>query len=176
LVSTHRVADPPIPERVPDAARLTVAIEERSLHTVPRGLGLSERARFIGRTEGGANDFPRRASLIVRIWRGWTTPENADPYEQLLRTEIFPGIEAKGVSGFRGIRLLRRALDSQVEFMTIMEFDDLDAVREFAGPDYETAYVPRAAREVLARFDLASSHYEIRIDAPTPDAPPSAER
>ena len=114
--------------------------------------------------------------MIARVWRGWTTPENADVYERLLETEIFPGIEAKRVAGFRGIRLLRRALDFEVEFMTIMEFDDLDAVREFAGPDYETAYVPRAAREVLSRFDLASAHYEVRIDAQAPPASPAPER
>lgn len=101
--------------------------------------------------------------MIKRIWRGWTNGGNADAYELLLRTEIFPGIAAKGVPGYRGIELLRRPLpDGDVEFVTIMTFDTLDAVRAFAGEDYESAYVPASAREVLARFDSRSAHYEVR--------------
>lgn len=100
--------------------------------------------------------------MIGRIWHGWTTPENADTYEELLRTEIFPGIEAKDVRGYRGIRLLRRPCGDEVEFVTLMWFDSWEAVRAFAGEDFELAYVPPEAREVLARFDERSSHYELR--------------
>lgn len=100
--------------------------------------------------------------MIGRIWHGWTAPENADRYENLLREEIFPGIAAKGVAGYRGIELFRRALDGEVEFITIMWFDSWEAVREFAGEEYATAYVPAKAREVLARFDAESQHYEVR--------------
>jgi antibiotic biosynthesis monooxygenase (ABM) superfamily enzyme len=101
-------------------------------------------------------------TMIGRIWHGWTAPGNADRYETLLREEIFPGIEAKGVAGYRGIELLRRPAGDEVEFVTIMWFDSWEAVREFAGPDYATAYVPPKAREVLARFDAESQHYEVR--------------
>lgn len=111
--------------------------------------------------------------MIARIWHGWTTPENADAYERLLREEIFPGIAAKGVVGYRGIQLLRRPLGGEVEFITLMEFDSWDAVRDFAGADYETAYVPPRARRVLARFDARSQHYEVReaIRYGVPSAP-----
>ena len=100
--------------------------------------------------------------MIERIWHGWTLPENADTYEDLLKTEIFPGIAAKNIPGYRGIRLLRRPLDEEVEFITIMRFDSLDDVIRFAGEDYEKSYVPQKAREVLARFDERSQHYEVR--------------
>ena len=100
--------------------------------------------------------------MIARLWHGWTSPENADAYERLLKTEIFPGIAAKGVAGYRGIKLLRRAVGAEVEFVTIMWFDSWDAVKAFAGEDHEAAYVPAKAREVLARFDARSQHYEIR--------------
>ena len=100
--------------------------------------------------------------MILRIWHGWTTPEKADTYENLLKTEIFPGIAAKTIAGYRGIELLRRPLQNEVEFITIMRFDDLQAVKDFVGEDHETVYVPDKARQVLSRFDDRSQHYELR--------------
>jgi antibiotic biosynthesis monooxygenase (ABM) superfamily enzyme len=100
--------------------------------------------------------------MIFRIWHGWTTLENADIYENLLKKEIFPAIAAKNVSGYRGIQLLRRQLSKEVEFITIMQFDSLEAVKQFAGEDYEKAYVPDKARKVLSRHDDRSQHYEMK--------------
>lgn len=100
--------------------------------------------------------------MIARIWHGWTEPENADKYEKLLKEEIFPGIAAKNVAGYMSIQLFRRSLKDETEFITIMWFDSWGAVKEFAGEDYEKAYVPPKAREVLERFDDRSQHYEIR--------------
>ncbi len=99
--------------------------------------------------------------MIVRIWHGWTTAENADGYERLLREEIFTGIAARGIEGYLGIELLRRADGAEVEFVTVMHFTSLDAVRAFAGPEYETAVVPEGARRLLSRFDARSAHYEV---------------
>lgn len=99
--------------------------------------------------------------MIARIWHGWTTPANADAYERLLRTEIFPGILARKIVGFSDIQLLRRDDGDEVEFITIMNFDSLDAVIAFAGPNYEEGVVPAKARAVLSRFDAVSQHYEI---------------
>ncbi len=104
--------------------------------------------------------------MITRIWHGWTTPDNAPVYEALLRTEIFPGIASRKVVGYRGISLLRRDLGDEVEFITIMWFDDLAAVKAFAGEDYSTAVVPPKARAVLKRFDAASAHYETPVPPP----------
>ncbi|MDT8342678.1 MAG: hypothetical protein RQ751_14300 [Longimicrobiales bacterium] len=115
--------------------------------------------------------------MIIRVWRGWTTPENAPAYEHLLRSEIFPAIAAKGVAGYRGVRLLRRDVPAdrtangapdgradgraEVEFSTHMTFDTLEAVRAFAGEDPEQAYVPPSARAVLERFDARARHYDV---------------
>lgn len=106
---------------------------------------------------------------IRRIWHGWTTPENARAYADLLRTEIFPGIEAKKIPGYRGIELLRRNHDDEVEFITIMTFDSIQSVIDFQGQDYERAYVPEAARAVLTRWDQKSQHYEA-LEARTTDS------
>jgi antibiotic biosynthesis monooxygenase (ABM) superfamily enzyme len=113
----------------------------------------------MGVAEGGT-------TVILRIWHGWTDPANADAYEALLKEEIFVGIGDRKIPGYDGIRLLRRSLDQEVEFVTIMTFQDLNAVRQFAGEDYEVAVVPDKARALLAHFDQRSQHYEVRVDAP----------
>lgn len=105
--------------------------------------------------------------MVLRIWRGWTTTENADAYERIVSTEVLPGIAARNVPGYHGAYLLRRTLESgEIEFATIMQFDSLAAVRAFAGEDYEAAYVPPQARAVLERFDERSAHYDALM---TPD-------
>jgi heme-degrading monooxygenase HmoA len=81
----------------------------------------------------------------------------------LLKEEIFVGIENRQIPGLRSIQLLRREVDAEVEFVTIMLLDSLDAVREFAGEDYQAAVVPEKARTLLSRFDEKSQHYEIRV-------------
>ncbi|MCG3220829.1 MAG: antibiotic biosynthesis monooxygenase [Candidatus Heimdallarchaeota archaeon] len=102
--------------------------------------------------------------MISRIWHGWTTLENAEAYESLLKSEIFLGIETRKIDGFKGIHLLRRTIGDEVEFITIMWFDSLEAVRAFAGEDYELAVVPPNARALLSRFDARSQHYEVKAE------------
>lgn len=102
--------------------------------------------------------------MIARIWHGWTTPQNADKYEILLKEEIFVAIQNRRIRGFKGIQLLRREINEEVEFITIMTFDSLDAVREFAGEDYEAAVVPEKARILLSHFEERSQHYEIIVE------------
>ncbi len=105
--------------------------------------------------------------MISRIWHGWTTPTNAETYETLLKSEIFTSIQDRQIEGYRGIQLLRRTLDDEVEFVTIMWFDTLEAVQAFAGDDYEAAVVPPKARALLSRFDAYSQHYEVRAEMKT---------
>ena len=103
--------------------------------------------------------------MISRIWHGWTAPANAGAYESLLTQEIFVNIQNRHIDGYRGIQLLRRQLETEVEFVTIMWFDTLDAVRAFAGDDYEVAVIPPKARTLLSRFDARSQHYAVREDS-----------
>jgi heme-degrading monooxygenase HmoA len=102
--------------------------------------------------------------LISRIWHGWTTYENADAYETLLKSEIFVSIQSRGIHGFRSIQLLRQELDNEVEFVTIMRFDTLDAVKVFAGEDYRRAVVPDKAQRLLSHYDAHSQHYQVIVD------------
>ena len=99
--------------------------------------------------------------MIMRYWRGWTTPDNADAYQRVVSEEVLPSIAARDVAGYNGAYLLRRDAGDEVEFATIMTFDSMEAVRAFAGDDHDTAYVPPRARAVLARFDERSAHFEV---------------
>jgi hypothetical protein len=99
--------------------------------------------------------------MISRIWHGWTSQANADSYEALLQSEIFTGIRDRQIKGYRGINLLRREIGDEVEFITIMWFDSIAAVRDFAGENYENSVVPAKARALLSRFDTLSQHYEV---------------
>ncbi|MEE8345926.1 MAG: antibiotic biosynthesis monooxygenase [Dehalococcoidia bacterium] len=102
--------------------------------------------------------------MICRIWHGWTAPADADAYEALLKDEILTSIRNRRIAGYRGIQLLRRSLADEVEFVTIMWFDSLEAVRTFAGEDYEIAVVPPKARALLSRFDERSQHYDVKTE------------
>ncbi|MDQ3751097.1 MAG: antibiotic biosynthesis monooxygenase [Acidobacteriota bacterium] len=98
--------------------------------------------------------------MISRIWHGWATKENADAYEKLVSTRVLPGIAERKFAGYRGAHLLRRELEREVEFVTVLWFDSIEAVKAFAGEDYEAAYVPPEARAILSRFDTRSAHYK----------------
>lgn len=102
--------------------------------------------------------------MILRLWRGWTEPDQSHAYERLLLGEIAPAILERRLPGLQDLMVLRRnprELDPAVggEYLTAMTFDDLDAVASFTGGDPSASVVPAAARTVLARFDQHSQHY-----------------
>ena len=98
---------------------------------------------------------------VARLWHGWTSSADADADDALLTSEIIPGIEGRGVDGYRGMTVWRREAEGEVAFATLMRFDGMDAVRAFAGEDTETAVVPASARSLLSRFDARSVHYDV---------------
>lgn len=100
--------------------------------------------------------------MIARHWRGWTAPENANPYENLLRDTVLP--ELKQISGYRGGYVLRRDLGAEVEFVVVNLFDSIDAVKEFAGSDYDVARFEPEARQLLARIEPRAAHYEVAVN------------
>jgi len=106
--------------------------------------------------------------MICRLWRGWTRPQDADAYEGVVRGEVIPEIEARKIPGFRQIDLLRRDQGEEIEFATLMWFDDLESIKAFVGEDYGVSHVPAAARAILSRFDDRSTHYEAIDRRPQP--------
>lgn len=140
------------------------SVEHDEFYAPGRGSAFAHKANGqriarVGRLRGNEE----AVTMITRIWRGWTTPQNADAYERLLLNEVTPGIAAREIAGYRGITVGRRDLGEEVEFVTIMRFDSLDSVKAFAGEIYERSVVPPHAREVLKRFDEAAQHYDILL-------------
>jgi heme-degrading monooxygenase HmoA len=96
--------------------------------------------------------------MIARVWHGYTTPAQADAYEAMLKPELLPGVSQ--VKGYRGSCLLRRPLGSEVEFITIILWESIDAIKALAGQDYENAVIPEERRQHLSRYDARATHYE----------------
>jgi heme-degrading monooxygenase HmoA len=104
--------------------------------------------------------------MVARVWHGYTTPENAAAYEALLKPELLPGLSS--TAGFRGSYLLRRALGSEVEFITIILWSSLDDIRAIAGADYERAVIPEERKRVLSRWDENAAHYDVSSTMASP--------
>ena len=102
--------------------------------------------------------------MIARIWRGWAPRATADDYQCHYESEVSEHLQA--VDGFRGARLLRRDEGHEVMFTSITWFTGVDAVRGFAGDDYEQAVVEETARQALSRWDERVSHHEVAVGVP----------
>ena len=100
--------------------------------------------------------------MIVRIWRGWTKHADAKAYEKLLRDEIFPSIAARKIEGYRGAELFIREESDEVEFVTLLRFDSMDAVKEFAGADASKPVIFPKAEALISGMEQAR-HYRVVI-------------
>jgi heme-degrading monooxygenase HmoA len=97
--------------------------------------------------------------MIARIWRGNTRAEHADQYGEFLTRKGFS--DYRGTPGNRGALLLRRDGEGTAEFMLISFWEDLDAIRRFAGPQPEKAvYYPEDERYLLGK-EPHVHHYEV---------------
>src|SRR5262245_53624624 len=99
--------------------------------------------------------------MICRLWRGWTSPENAGAYERVVRGEVIPGIEARNIPGFRHVDLMKRDLDGEIEFQTLMWFDNIEAVKAFMGADFSVSHVPLEELDGPNSFDDRAAHFEV---------------
>jgi hypothetical protein len=98
--------------------------------------------------------------MIARLWKGWTTLENADAYESLLREKVLPGLQQ--IDGYRGGYILRQDGSQEVEFAVLNLFDSFDVLRIFAGPDYTVPVFEPEARLLLSKVEPIAHHYEVK--------------
>jgi len=101
-------------------------------------------------------------SKIIRTWKGWTTLENAPVYEDMLINEVFPTVKKNGVLGLEKVSISTQEKQDEMEFFLMLQFDSLDAVKTFAGENYEMAYIPENAKRVLSRYDKKAQHFELK--------------
>lgn len=102
--------------------------------------------------------------MVARHWRGWTKPENADAYENLLKETVVPGL--KKIRGYCGGYILRNNGPDEVEFVVLNLFESFEAVRQFAGPDFTVAVFEPEARKLLSKVEPLATHYEVRLRSP----------
>ncbi len=100
--------------------------------------------------------------MIARIWRGWTKPADANMYENMLRSEIFPSIAARKISGYHGAELFIREDGNEMEFVTLLRFDSMEGVKEFAGADETRPVIYPGVEQLLTRMERAR-HYRVAI-------------
>jgi hypothetical protein len=102
--------------------------------------------------------------MIARIWNGWTTKQNAAKLESILTTEIIPEFEKNLPTGFRGIQLMTVEDGDQMKFTTIMYFDSLNVVKDFAGENYAVSHIDPKVKPLLTHYDLAAQHSVIKYE------------
>jgi hypothetical protein len=100
--------------------------------------------------------------MIARHWRGWTKADMADGYERFLKQKVLP--ELRAIHGYRGGYILRKDDAEETEFVVINLFESLEAVKQFAGPDYTVPVFEPEARTFLSRIENFATHYEVRAE------------
>ena len=97
--------------------------------------------------------------MIIREWRGRASLDKADAYPEFFRDNVLPQLQR--LPGFLGVHFTRRQFADGVEFLVLTRWQSMDAIREFAGPDPETAVVEPGAKVLLLHFDTRAQHYEV---------------
>ncbi len=100
--------------------------------------------------------------MIARIWHGWTKPTDAEAYEKMLRDEIFPSIAARNIDGYQGAELFIREDGDEVEFVTLLRFDSMNGVKQFAGVEASKPVIFPKAEKLIRRMK-AARHYRVAI-------------
>lgn len=100
---------------------------------------------------------PKR--MVARIWHGRTLTAKADEYEKYL--------EASGVAkilktqGNHGVEVLRKTDGPQTDFLVISYWESIEAIKKFAGADYQKAVILGRDRDFLLDVEPNVVHYEV---------------
>jgi heme-degrading monooxygenase HmoA len=156
----ERPPGPPV-AGLSEVAGLDDPLEERlgaGVAGLGEGTDCGERHPFSrSRVEGGA--------MIARIWKGAVRQRDGDAYARYMQET---GVAAYArTPGNRGVWMLRRDRGDRTEFVMFTLWDSLEAVRAFAGEDYETAVFYPEDERFLVERDLTATHYQVDTQVAT---------
>ncbi len=97
--------------------------------------------------------------MILRMWKGQSTVDNASEYVQHATKTVFPNL--KQIDGHRGAYLLRRPISDGVEFVVLTLWDSMESVHKFAGENADKAVVEPEAKSALRGFDDFVTHFDV---------------
>jgi heme-degrading monooxygenase HmoA len=98
--------------------------------------------------------------MIARVWNARTSgPEATQRYRHVFETEVLGHLS--GLAGFHGAYLLARPQEGWTAIRALTLFGSLDAVRAFAGDDYERERVTPQARAALLDSDPVIQHFDV---------------
>jgi heme-degrading monooxygenase HmoA len=97
--------------------------------------------------------------MIMRMWRGWTRPDDTEAYASYIKETGIAAYEA--TPGNRGAYLISRPDGDKTEFVTISFWDSREAIEAFAGADIEQAvFYPEDDRYLVDR-ETTVSHFTV---------------
>ena len=97
--------------------------------------------------------------MIARIWHGTTEAAKANDYLEYLNGTGIP--DYRNTKGNLGAYVLRRIESDRAHFLTLSFWASLDAIKTFAGEDYERARYYPQDREFLLDFEPTVQHFEL---------------
>ena len=100
--------------------------------------------------------------MISRHWTGLVKKGREDEYITHLKNETFERLYQ--IEGFVNASILKKELTDGTEFLIITKWVSLEAIRKFAGDNYEVAVVPKIAQEMMISYDLYAKHYQVNFE------------
>jgi hypothetical protein len=104
------------------------------------------------------------ANQIVRVWKGYGTDTGVDRYcREHFPHSVLP--QLRSIDGFLDGRVLIRAGQGETQVVVATAWESIEAVKAFAGEDYEATVVEPVVRELLNRFDDRVAHFKVALAA-----------
>lgn len=100
--------------------------------------------------------------MIARLWHGTTAAEKANEYLEYLNRTGIP--DYRNTAGNRGAYVLRKIEGGKAHFYTLSFWESLDAIKKFAGEDYEKARYYPQDEDFLLEFEPTVQHFDVMGD------------
>ena len=97
--------------------------------------------------------------MIARVWHGKTDKSNFDAYSEFLRKTAIP--DYKKARGIQGMSFLRNVIGAEAHFTLITYWQNMEAIRAFAGEEVDKAKYYPEDKNFLLEFEEKVQHYEV---------------